>query len=186
MAPRVHLADPLFSRFVPQIGRDLASVRLNNKSPRASGSSIVVEWLFTPVGAWLSLVEHSVRDRGVGGSNPLAPTTFSLANPRCSVWLAARFRSKCTPEPSDLGPELRTDGLNSTEEPRKDSRETAAHRSYADLMLSHCCGQSLTLRRRIAFATSFCRPTRSTKRHQRACGDAVRHLRSRLDHRADL
>ena len=26
------------------------------------------------VGAWLSLVEHSVRDRGVGGSNPLAPT----------------------------------------------------------------------------------------------------------------
>src|SRR5688500_5290206 len=28
------------------------------------------------VGAWLSLVEHSVRDRGVGGSNPLAPTIF--------------------------------------------------------------------------------------------------------------
>ena len=31
---------------------------------------------FSPVGAWLSLVEHSVRDRGVGGSNPLAPTNF--------------------------------------------------------------------------------------------------------------
>ena len=30
------------------------------------------------VGAWLSLVEHSVRDRGVGGSNPLAPTTSFL------------------------------------------------------------------------------------------------------------
>src|SRR2546422_207449 len=28
-----------------------------------------------PVGAWLSLVEHLVRDQGVGGSNPLAPTT---------------------------------------------------------------------------------------------------------------
>ena len=27
-----------------------------------------------PVGAWLSLVEHLVRDQGVGGSNPLAPT----------------------------------------------------------------------------------------------------------------
>ena len=26
------------------------------------------------VGAWLSLVEHLVRDQGVGGSNPLAPT----------------------------------------------------------------------------------------------------------------
>ena len=25
-------------------------------------------------GAWLSLVERSVRDREVGGSNPLAPT----------------------------------------------------------------------------------------------------------------
>ena len=27
-----------------------------------------------PVGAWLSLVERTVRDREVGGSNPLAPT----------------------------------------------------------------------------------------------------------------
>ncbi len=29
---------------------------------------------FYPVGTWLSLVEHSVRDAGVGGSNPLVPT----------------------------------------------------------------------------------------------------------------
>ena len=36
----------------------------------------VLRFSFTLVGAWLSLVEHSVRDRGVGGSNPLAPTTF--------------------------------------------------------------------------------------------------------------
>ena len=28
-------------------------------------------------GAWLSLVERSVRDAEVGGSNPLAPTTTS-------------------------------------------------------------------------------------------------------------
>src|SRR2546427_3622948 len=33
-----------------------------------------LQWSFASVGAWLSLVEHSVRDRGVGGSNPLAPT----------------------------------------------------------------------------------------------------------------
>ena len=26
------------------------------------------------IGMWLSLVEHSVRDAGVGGSNPLIPT----------------------------------------------------------------------------------------------------------------
>ena len=42
-----------------------------------------VKW--RAVGAWLSLVEHSVRDRGVGGSNPLAPTTSSLKNPRKSL-----------------------------------------------------------------------------------------------------
>jgi hypothetical protein len=28
----------------------------------------------TYVGEWLSLVEHLVRDQGVGGSNPLSPT----------------------------------------------------------------------------------------------------------------
>jgi hypothetical protein len=33
---------------------------------------------FHKVGAWLSLVEHLVRDQGVGGSNPLAPTNLSL------------------------------------------------------------------------------------------------------------
>ena len=30
-----------------------------------------------PVGEWLSLVEHLVRDQGVGGSNPLSPTISS-------------------------------------------------------------------------------------------------------------
>ena len=30
-----------------------------------------------PVGEWLSLVEHLVRDQGVGGSNPLSPTNLS-------------------------------------------------------------------------------------------------------------
>ena len=27
-------------------------------------------------GEWLSLVEHLVRDQGVGGSNPLSPTIY--------------------------------------------------------------------------------------------------------------
>jgi hypothetical protein len=31
------------------------------------------------VGEWLSLVEHLVRDQGVGGSNPLSPTMFFSA-----------------------------------------------------------------------------------------------------------
>jgi hypothetical protein len=39
----------------------------NTRSHVASG-------LPTTFGEWLSLVEHLVRDQGVGGSNPLSPT----------------------------------------------------------------------------------------------------------------
>ena len=41
------------------------------------------------VGAWLSLVEHSVRDRGVASSNLAAPTTFRLLP--CSQRQAGTF-----------------------------------------------------------------------------------------------
>ena len=34
------------------------------------------------VGEWLSLVEHLVRDQGVGGSNPLSPTIYFQADTR--------------------------------------------------------------------------------------------------------
>ena len=33
-------------------------------------------------GAWLSLVEHTVRDRGVAGSNPVAPIYTTFLNDR--------------------------------------------------------------------------------------------------------
>ena len=37
-------------------------------------------WRSGNVGEWLSLVEHLVRDQGVGGSNPLSPTnSFQLS-----------------------------------------------------------------------------------------------------------
>ena len=36
-------------------------------------SAILIICLF---GEWLSLVEHLVRDQGVGGSNPLSPTNL--------------------------------------------------------------------------------------------------------------
>src|SRR5438128_233302 len=43
-----------------------------------------------PVGEWLSLVEHLVRDQGVGGSNPLSPTNlFPIAS---LSWRASYFR----------------------------------------------------------------------------------------------
>ena len=43
--------------------------------PRKAACFLVRVCYFDPVGAWLSLVERTVRDREVGGSNPLAPTT---------------------------------------------------------------------------------------------------------------
>ena len=51
--------------------------------PRSISASVVVDIKDDPlvqvccsasIGAWLSLVERTVRDREVGGSNPLAPT----------------------------------------------------------------------------------------------------------------
>src|SRR5437764_830013 len=57
-------------------------------------------------GAWLSLVERTVRDREVGGSNPLAPTIFGRSETRSNkateandphLMLALRRRaSRCT------------------------------------------------------------------------------------------
>src|SRR5436305_2510832 len=43
------------------------------------------------VGEWLSLVEHLVRDQGVGGSNPLSPTNISLALSLFSHFAAIDF-----------------------------------------------------------------------------------------------
>ncbi len=37
------------------------------------------------VGEWLSLVEHLVRDQGVGGSNPLSPTNLNVIRSVASV-----------------------------------------------------------------------------------------------------
>jgi hypothetical protein len=47
------------------------SSRITHYSSLGSRARIHID-----VGAWLSLVERSVRDREVGGSNPLAPTIF--------------------------------------------------------------------------------------------------------------
>ena|SRR5271157_1143651 len=40
------------------------------------------------VGEWLSLVEHLVRDQGVGGSNPLSPTNYFNNLPATSGFAA--------------------------------------------------------------------------------------------------
>src|SRR5579862_1466090 len=47
--------------FHPRVRRDV---------PRSAGNRGAI------VGEWLSLVEHLVRDQGVGGSNPLSPTNL--------------------------------------------------------------------------------------------------------------
>src|SRR5487761_1606297 len=45
-------------------------------------------------GEWLSLVEHLVRDQGVGGSNPLSPTILSFTiKETYATFLASSFSS---------------------------------------------------------------------------------------------
>jgi hypothetical protein len=52
----------------------------SNRIPGVGGvkmgvaSTGVLRYKSGRVGTWLSLVEHRVRDAGVGGSNPLVPT----------------------------------------------------------------------------------------------------------------
>ena len=52
------------------------------------------------VGAWLSLVEHLVRDQGVGGSNPLAPI-FGFNEMASALggrfFSCSQFCRRCTP-----------------------------------------------------------------------------------------
>src|SRR5205823_11425962 len=50
------------------------------------------QWRPFQVGEWLSLVEHLVRDQGVGGSNPLSPTN--------SPFCYSRNLQLCEPEPN--------------------------------------------------------------------------------------
>jgi hypothetical protein len=47
---------------------DFAKVLFDNYMPLSYREKIV--------GTWLSLVEHSVRDAGVAGSNPVVPTIY--------------------------------------------------------------------------------------------------------------
>ena len=57
----------------------------------------IVSTVLINVGEWLSLVEHLVRDQGVGGSNPLSPTKYFqllTAEPgtqKPTPWLCPRF-----------------------------------------------------------------------------------------------
>ena len=52
------------------------------------------------VGAWLSLVERTVRDREVGGSNPLAPTKILNKKATRCEWLCHLCRRLCQTEPA--------------------------------------------------------------------------------------
>jgi hypothetical protein len=57
--------------------------------PTVSASPIIAQF-----GEWLSLVEHLVRDQGVGGSNPLSPTIlFSTTRKAYATFFASSFFS---------------------------------------------------------------------------------------------
>src|SRR6185312_9182771 len=72
------------------------------------------------VGEWLSLVEHLVRDQGVGGSNPLSPTNLSL-NSLQIRWVMRSY----TNERPDLPDPLR--------QSRGSERISSKLRSYSEI-----------------------------------------------------
>jgi hypothetical protein len=77
--------------------RDVIIVVPVGKTARVKVSSVGTRGI---VGEWLSLVEHLVRDQGVGGSNPLSPTnlskhcsctTFSISSIHSLFWIVSQF-----------------------------------------------------------------------------------------------
>jgi hypothetical protein len=64
-------------------------------------------------GEWLSLVEHLVRDQGVGGSNPLSPTIFRINklqnfSPVTNILLKGCFSCKIFRISLDHNPHIKT------------------------------------------------------------------------------
>src|SRR5437899_2042369 len=59
---------------------------------RQRGSCLRVLGAAARVGEWLSLVEHLVRDQGVGGSNPLSPTNTSNSLQPCDALIKRRAK----------------------------------------------------------------------------------------------
>jgi hypothetical protein len=62
------------------IGRLLAAWFPKQLLPAPAVPARIMRTGFTAVELSLSLVEHLVRDQGVGGSNPLSPTKFFQIN----------------------------------------------------------------------------------------------------------
>src|SRR5580698_9496887 len=60
------------------------------------------------VGEWLSLVEHLVRDQGVGGSNPLSPTNTNNIELAVSSCPRKSQSAILQPRASDLSPRIGT------------------------------------------------------------------------------
>ncbi len=54
------------------------------------------------IGKWLSLVEHSVRDAGVAGSNPVFPTISQIKGRFCFRTGFFIFTRRQFPEPEGL------------------------------------------------------------------------------------
>src|SRR6059058_2280254 len=66
------------------MGHRFVIISVQTKSRMAAPGAVFLSSPSNTVGEWLSLVEHLVRDQGVGGSNPLSPTNFSFFNHRVS------------------------------------------------------------------------------------------------------
>ena len=86
------------------------------------------------VGEWLSLVEHLVRDQGVGGSNPLSPTNFfhpcEIAEGTTLVLSSTAQIWVLHPEPALSAAEGAKRGETRNREPRTDNRPRTTDRPF--------------------------------------------------------
>src|SRR5947199_7611995 len=67
--------------------RSFVIISIQTKSRMAAPGAVFLSSPSNIVGEWLSLVEHLVRDQGVGGSNPLSPTNYQA--------VSSDYRSSC-------------------------------------------------------------------------------------------
>src|SRR3954469_20003478 len=73
--------------------RSFVIISVQTKSRMAAPGAVFLSSPSNTVGEWLSLVEHLVRDQGVGGSNPLSPTNYpKLSRDKRGPSLRSGFR----------------------------------------------------------------------------------------------
>ena len=98
-SPLSHLENPLRSKTrLPARSGVLLHLLKRNQGERRTRQRPSDTLLQPMFGEWLSLVEHLLREQGVGGSNPLSPTIFFNNLPPFHPATKSRCRRFCSGE----------------------------------------------------------------------------------------